>query len=498
MRWALDKVARGLGVALPSGVDSAAQVTGVSIDSRTVRSGELFFAIRGPSHDGHDFVENVLAGNVPAAVVARDRWAHYPEALRGRLFVVDDTLQALQKLAASVLREWRAGAPDRRVGAVAGSVGKTTTKEILAALLGARFRVLKSTGNLNNDFGLPLTLFQLEDSHDAVVVELGMSRHGELARLTRICEPDAGVITRVAVEHLEFFSSVDDIALAERELIENLPEGNAHGRAAATAVLNADDERVAKFADVAPGPVIWFGSGATAAFRAENIEDRGIDGTAFDFVAPAGRARLTLPLIGRHNAMNAVAALAAASVWGVGAAEAKSVFPKLQPPDKRGEVVRFDEGFVVINDSYNSSPAALDALSDLLANSGTYRRRILAAGEMLELGTSSAELHRACGQHAAGLRGIDWIVGVRGDAAEIVNAAIAAGHPREKTRFFTSSDEAAQFFVSFVERGDLLLLKGSRGVKMEKVLEALRARHHETGAALASESAGGGARARRG
>jgi UDP-N-acetylmuramoyl-tripeptide--D-alanyl-D-alanine ligase len=227
------------------------------------------------------------------------------------------------------------------------------------------------------------------------------------------------------------------------------------------------------------------------------LEDRGIEGTAFDFVAPGGSTRLALPLIGRHNAMNAVAALAAASVWGIGAAEAQSVFPKLQPPDKRGEVVRFDEGFVVINDSYNSSPTALDALADLLANSGTYRRRILAAGEMLELGASSPGLHRACGQHAAASRRLDWIVGVRGDAAEIVNAAVAAGHPRERTRIFASSDEAAQFLVPFVERGDLLLLKGSRGVKMEKILEALRARYRETDAALASESAGG-ARARRG
>jgi UDP-N-acetylmuramoyl-tripeptide--D-alanyl-D-alanine ligase len=497
MRWTLKQVAGGLGVSLPAGLDAVARVAGVSIDSRTVRPGELFFAIRGPRHDGHDFVERVLAGGAAAAVVARDRWDGYPDAIRERAFVVEDTLFGLQRLASSVLRDWRAGAPGRRVGAVAGSVGKTTTKEILAALLGARFRVLKSTGNLNNDYGLPLTLFQLEDTHDAVVVELGMSRHGELARLTRICEPDAGVITRVAVEHLEFFSSVDDIALAERQLVENLPEGDRGGNGASTAVLNADDERVAKFAEYAPGPVIWFGSGERAAFRAENIEDRGIDGTEFDFVAPEGRARLTLPLIGRHNAMNAVAALAAASVWGVGAAEAATVFPKLQPPDKRGEVVRFEEGFVVINDSYNSSPTALDALADLLANSGTYRRRILAAGEMLELGASSPELHRACGKHAAESRRIDWIVGVRGDAAEIVNAAIASGHPSDWTRFFASSDDAAQFFVPFVERGDLLLLKGSRGVRMEKILEALRARYHEAGVAQASETAGG-ARARRG
>jgi UDP-N-acetylmuramoyl-tripeptide--D-alanyl-D-alanine ligase len=174
-------------------------------------------------------------------------------------------------------------------------------------------------------------------------------------------------------------------------------------------------------------------------------------------------------------------------VWGIGAAEAKQVFATLQPADKRGEVVHFDEGFVVINDSYNSSPTALDALSGLLANSTSYRRRILAAGEMLELGASSPQLHRESGRYAAttrgnDTRGIDWIIGVRGDAAEIVAGAIAAGLPKERTRFFASSDEAAKFLTDFVAKGDLLLLKGSRGVKMEKILEALRAHHAVKGA----------------
>jgi UDP-N-acetylmuramoyl-tripeptide--D-alanyl-D-alanine ligase len=481
MRWTLEDVAQALGVALPTGLDAVARVAGVSIDSREVHPGELFLAIRGSRHDGHDFVESVLASGVAAAVVARDRWSSYPAEIRPRLFAVDDTLRALQHLGATVLRKWRTAAPGRLVGAVAGSVGKTTTKEILAALLGSRFSVLKSRGNLNNEYGLPLTLFQLEDSHGAVVVELGMSRRGELARLTQIAAPDVGVITRIAVEHLEFFESVDEIALAERELIENLPHPvggpDAPAKPSGIAVLNADDERVARFADVAPGKIIWFGTSVKADFRAENVEDRGIAGTAFDFKSPEGRARLELPLIGRHNVMNALAALAAARVWGIGAAEAKKVFPSLQPADKRGEVVRFADGFTVINDSYNSSPTALDALSDLLASSAGFRRRILAAGEMLELGSSARELHRGCGRHAAATRGIDWIIGVQGDAAEIVNAAIAAGLPKDRTRFFVSSTEAAKFLVDFITPGDLLLLKGSRGVKMETILEAIRARH---------------------
>jgi UDP-N-acetylmuramoyl-tripeptide--D-alanyl-D-alanine ligase len=491
MRWTMEQVAGALGVALPAALDPVARVAGVSIDSRTVAAGELFFAIRGPRHDGHDFVGEVLGRGVPAAVVENSRRASYPEAIRGRLYPVEDTLLSLQQLAAAVLWTWRDAKPERRVAAVSGSVGKTTTKEILAALLGTRFRVLKSTGNLNNDYGLPLTLFQLEDEHEAVVVELGMSRRGELARLTRIVAPDVGVVTRVAVEHLEFFASIDEIALAERELIEYLPrrgarvtlEANGSRNNAAVAVLNADDERVARFGEIAPGRVITFGSSAKAQFRAEKIQDRGIEGTAFELIAPEGNAKLQLSLIGRHNAMNAAAALAAASVWGIGAAEAATVFPKLQPPDKRGEVVRFNQGFVVINDSYNSSPTALDAVVDLMAATTGHGRRILATGEMLELGPTSAELHRDAGRHAAETRAVDWFIGVQGDAAELVEGAIEAGHPREQTKFFGSSEEAGKFLTSFITRGDLLLLKGSRGVKMEKILEALRAHYFNSGPA---------------
>jgi UDP-N-acetylmuramoyl-tripeptide--D-alanyl-D-alanine ligase len=358
---------------------------------------------------------------------------------------------------------------------VAGSVGKTTTKEIFAALLGSRLRVLKTQGNLNNEYGLPLTLLQLSDEHDAAVIEMGMSHPGELARLTKIARPDVGVITRIAVEHLEFFSSIDEIALAERELIEHLPWPKA------TAVLNAADERVARMKEVARGDVIWFdgtgAAGARAAFRAENIEERGVAGTTFDFVAPSGRTRLELPFIGRHNVMNAVAALAASSVWGIGAAEAQSVFPAMVPADKRGEVVQFAEGFTVINDSYNSSPTALDAVAQLLAGTPGYTRRILAAGEMRELGASSPDLHRDCGRVIASLGKIDWLVGVTGDAGEIVHAAVDAGFPRERTKFFADSTEASKFFSGFVAPGDLLLLKGSRGVKMEKILEAIDLAH---------------------
>ena len=217
MRWTVEEVARALGVTPPGGLDALARLAGVSIDSRTVARGELFVAIHGPRHDGHNFVVAALDAGALAAVVAQDRLAGFAEPVRPKLFAVTDTLAALQGLAQAVRTRW-----GRRLAAVTGSAGKTTTKEILAALLAARFRVLKSEGNLNNEYGLPLQLLRLEDSDEAAVVELGMSHAGELKRLAEIARPDVGVVTRVAPVHLEFFASVDEIALAKRELIEGL------------------------------------------------------------------------------------------------------------------------------------------------------------------------------------------------------------------------------------------------------------------------------------
>jgi UDP-N-acetylmuramoyl-tripeptide--D-alanyl-D-alanine ligase len=471
MRWTLVQVAAALGVGTPAQFDPLARLAGVSIDSRTVGPGELFFAIRGPRHDGHTFVADALARGAAAGVVAQDALAQYPQEVRARLVAVDDTLRALQQLAGKYGDDWRAARPGRRVAAVTGSAGKTTTKEILAALLAARFRVLKSEGNLNNEYGLPLTIFRLGDEHDVAVFELGMSRRSELARLAEISRPDVGVVTNVAPVHLEFFSSVDEIALAKRELIEGL------GGPDPVAVLNADDARVARFAEIFRGRVRYFGFSERAQFRATRLEGRGIEGSAFDLESPSGRARLELPLVGQHNVLNALAALAAACEWGIGAVEAPEVLAKLAPASLRGEIVRFADGFVIINDCYNSNPLALERMIDLLCATPGYRRRILVAGAWREIGPSSAQLHRAAGRAAAERHSIDWIIGVDGDARYLVEGAVAAGHPRERTRFSESSEEAAKFLPGFLAAGDLLLLKGSRGVHMEKILEAIDATH---------------------
>jgi UDP-N-acetylmuramoyl-tripeptide--D-alanyl-D-alanine ligase len=337
--------------------------------------------------------------------------------------------------------------------------------------LGARFRVLKSEGNFNNEYGLPLTLFHLDKTHQAAVLEMGMSRSGELSRLAEIARPDVGVVTRVAPAHLEFFASVEEIALAKRELIEGL-----NGRES-VAVLNADDPLVAGFASHAPGRVLTYGIANAADFRAEAIEDRGALGSTFVLVQGDKRVRLELALAGRHVISNALAALAAASVWGIGAAEAQDVLRDLRAPAMRGELLRFTNGAALINDSYNSSPAALHAMISVLAATPDYRRRILAAGEMRELGQTSPQLHREAGSFAAKTEKIDWVVGVAGDASQIVEGAVAAGVRKSQTKFFASSEEAANFLLDLVTPGDLLLVKGSRGVKMERIVEALVTKH---------------------
>lgn len=472
MRWTLEQLARALGVVPPPGMDGGERALGVSIDSRTIAPDQLFFAIRGPRHDGHEFVPTALAAGAVAAVVERGRLAEFPVALHRRLLAVEDTLEALGRLAAELRRAWgRQGAAEggRRLAAITGSSGKTTTKEILAALLGAKMPVLRSEANLNNIYGLALTLCRLDEHHLAAVVELGMSRRGELAELAKICQPELGVVTNVAPAHLEFFASVDEIALAKRELIEGLAGPSP------VAVLNADDPRVIRFAEGFRGRVLTFGRNPGADFRAASIEDRGLDGVAFELAAGGRRARLAVPLVGAHTVMNALAALAAASVWGIGIEEARTVFPNLVAGGHRGRIVRFREGFTLVDDCYNSNPAALASMIDWLAGFEGRRRRILAAGEMLELGVASASLHREAGRWAAGR--VDWIVGVGGDAGELVRGAIDAGHPAGQAVFFPDAREAARFLSELVRPGDLVVLKGSRGVRMEQILDALAERH---------------------
>jgi UDP-N-acetylmuramoyl-tripeptide--D-alanyl-D-alanine ligase len=389
-------------------------------------------------------------------VVRQDQWHRY--SWTTRVLVVDDTLVALQALATAVRKLW--GKP--LVG-VTGSAGKTTTKEAIAHVLSSRFRVLKSEGNFNNHFGLPLMLLKLEPEHDVAVIEMGMSHAGEIRALAKIAQPEIGVVTNVAPVHLEFFDSLAGIARAKYELVESLP-------ASGTAVLNADDEYVSQFGRDFKGKVITYGMHATADVRAENVQSAGAQGSKFDVVTATGRDAAMLHLVGEHNILNALAAVSVGLARGLTLSEAVAALATLAPADRRGQVLQLGN-ITVINDCYNSNPKALNAMIDALAAMPA-GRRIVVAGEMLELGSAGEELHRAAGQHVAG-RKVDALLGVRGLAQAMVDGAKQAGAQAE---FVATPEEAGEWLARETREGDVVLLKASRGVKLEKALEMWKAK----------------------
>ena len=457
MKLTLSRIAEFIGATGQYDPNTLAQ--GYSIDSRTIQPGELFFAVKGDRFDGHDFVESVLNQGAAAAVICKDRLPRYANP-KG-LLAVDDTLAALQTLATAVRKLWGKTA----IG-ITGSMGKTTTKEAVAHLLSIRYRVHRTKGNFNNHFGLPLGLLTLEPEYDLAVVEMGMSHAGEIAALARIAQPNQAVITNVAPVHLEFFDSIAGVARAKYELVESLPSSG-------TAFLNADDEYVSQFGRDFKGKVILFGLKAVADVRAENIETLGAEGTRFDLICGGTtcsgmRQPVHNPLLGQHNVYNVLAAAAVAMDHGITPSEIAASLPSLAPADKRGEVVQVGN-IAVLYDCYNSSPKALMAAIDMLAAMPA-SRRIAVAGEMLELGPATEQLHCDCGRYMAGKK-IDFLLGVRGMAMPMVEAAREGGM---KAEFVATPEEAGEWLASKTHGGDVVLLKASRGVKLEKALEIWR------------------------
>jgi UDP-N-acetylmuramoyl-tripeptide--D-alanyl-D-alanine ligase len=433
--------------------DQELVATGYSIDSRTLNPGDIFIALQGEQFDGHDYLGAAFAKDAIAAIVQKDKKvASDPK----RLLYVDDTLRALQSLGAAARRLW--GKP---LLAVTGSAGKTTTKEILAHLLMTRFRVMKSTGNLNNHIGLPLQLLKLEPEHDLAVVEMGMNHLGEIRALGTLAHHDLAIVTCVAPVHLEFFHSLADVARAKYEIIETLHPGGV-------AVLNADDDYVCQFGRDFNGKVVTFGLHRAADVRAQNIRMLGADGSSFDLAIDGVREAVKLPLLGEHNIYNALAATAAALERGVPPSLAAGALNTVQAGDKRGQLLEI-KGATIINDCYNSNPKALHAMMDALA-AMVAQRRILVAGEMLELGATGESLHRDAGCYAAHKK-IDLVVGVRGLAKALVEGALAGGI---NAQYVETPEAAGELLARELRPGDVVLLKASRGVKLEKALEKLR------------------------
>ncbi len=463
MKLQLTKIAEFVSAAVYAGTGASAVrqdeiARAYSIDSRTVGPGELFFAVKGERLDGHDFVEAALEKGAVSAVVRKDQVHRYTE--KTRLLAVDDTLIALQTLATAVRKLW-----GRPLVGITGSAGKTTTKEAVAHVLASRFRVLKSEGNFNNHFGLPLMLLKLEPEHEVAVIEMGMSHAGEIRALAKIAQPEIGVVTNVAPVHLEFFDSLAGIARAKYELVESLPPNG-------TAVLNTDDEYVSQFGRDFKGKILMYGTRVTADVRSENIHTHGAEGSSFDVVTSGGRERASLALVGEHNILNALAAVAVGLALGLKLSQCTAALATLAPPDQRGQVLQVGN-ITVINDCYNSNPKALRAMVDALAAMNA-KRRIVVAGEMLELGPAADEMHRGAGQHAAE-RKIDVLLGVRGLAQAMVESARRAG---VRAEFVATPEEAGEWLAREARDGDVVLLKASRGVKLENALEKWKARRN--------------------
>ncbi len=452
------------------------EVTKFPTDSREVKAGEVFFAFSQPEFenncfnggfmDATAFVEKAFENGAVASVVRRDRFDEQSETLEkyaDKLIFADDVIVAFQQLAHNVYRDW-----NKPVVAITGSAGKTTAKELTAHVLEyAGKKVLRNEKNLNNGLGHPITVLKLaeDDSFDIAVLEMGMSTpHREIARLCEITPPDVAVELNVLPVHVEHLGSIENVAKAKGELVEGLKQDG-------TAILNADDFRVMEMQKLHRGKNITYGIENEADIKAENIEMKRFGETHFLLKTPDDNAQVVIQLSGKHNVLNALAASAVGYEFGMNAKEIAASLDTVKPPHQRGEILHFEEGFTIINDSYNSNPAALlKMVSTLNEGAKLQHRKIVVAGEMLELGSEEKEIHRQTGKDLAAT-GIDVLIGVRNLAAEMVESARENG--LKNAKFFDSSEEAGEFLCGEIKENDLVLIKGSRGVRTEKVIEKL-------------------------
>ncbi len=452
------------------------EVNSFVIDSRQVKAGEMFFALSQPDYkkncfngdfeDSHKYIPSAFEKKAETCVARLDRFLVHQEILekfQDRLIFVDDAILALQKLAHAVYLEW-----NKPIVAITGSAGKTTAKELTAHVLEAKgLKVLKNIKNYNNGLGHPLTVLNLakDNSYDVAVLEMGMSTpSNEIARLCRITPPDFAVELNVLPVHVEHLGSIENVAKAKAELVEGMkPEG--------TAILNADDERILAMREFSKGKTITFGIEDAADVTASKIEMVRFGETRFVLNLRGEKAEVSMQLSGRHNVLNALAASAVGFGFGMSAREIANALKTVAPPPQRGEVLHFAMGFTIINDSYNSNPAALfEMVKTLVDGKQSAKRLIVVAGEMLELGENEKEIHQKVGEKIA-TSGIDFLIGVRGLAKDLIESAKANG--LGETMFFDNSGEAGEFLAHEIKAGDLVLVKGSRGVRTEEVIAKL-------------------------
>jgi len=449
----------------------------VSIDSRKTQPGDLFFAFSQPDYrnncfngdfeDATVYIPMAFENGAVAAVTRPDRFQEHRNLLEPfaeKILLVKDTIFSFQLLAKGVYEQWK-----KPVVGITGSAGKTTAKEITSHLL--RFfgkKVLSNEKNHNNNIGHPLTVLKLIENQDfdLAVLEMAMSTpNNEIARLCQITPPDVAVVLNVLPVHIEHLGSIENIAKAKAEIVEGMKQGGV-------AILNADDFRVLSMKSLSKGEFITYGIDSNADVMAEEISSEGFCKTNFVLKLPNGKARVLFPLNGKHNVMNALAASAVGYVFGMSPEEISEALSKVSAPEQRGEILRFEKGFIVVNDSYNSNPdALLSMVKTVVENGKNMKRKIIMAGEMMELGAEAEKIHYETGKKIAE-SGVDVVIGVGNLARKLVEGARDSG--LKQTEFLENSEKAADYILSEIKEGDLVLVKGSRSVRMEKIVEKLQ------------------------
>ena len=450
----LEEVAKVLGL-VPGENYAGLALSGVSTDTRNIKPGDLFVALKGEMFDGHDYLEQAFDKGAAAAVVDRRK------DLGGRILLpVTDTLRALGDLAAYLRRR-----QPLKVVAITGSNGKTTTREMTVKILKQKFNTLAAKANFNNLIGLPLTLLDLRPEHQVAVLEMGMNRFGEISRLTEIADPDVALVTSVSPAHLEGLGGLEGVARAKGELYAGLKNG-------AMAVVNLDDPFVKRIAEIFPGSHLSFGFSAEADIRARNVKYRGLKGLSFELVTPEESVTIKLPLYGRHNVNNVLAAAAISLTLGLSPVQVRDALAEMKPFPGRLELKKLPGPIYLLDDTYNANPVSVKAALAVLLNLKGRGRMIAVLGDMLELGSQSEAAHACIGRQVAEM-GLDLLIGVGPLTEILVRAAEKHGLPQNKLKWFENQMQAAVWLKSRLRPLDRVLIKGSRGMHLETVVDYL-------------------------
>ncbi len=457
----VEEVLRATGGKLLQG-EGKAFFQGISTDSRMIGEGELFIALKGPRFDGHHFALKALEKKAGGVVIEEDkardiRWNGYrPKAV----IAVKDTLRALGDLARERRRKYRTP-----VVALTGSNGKTTTKEMISACLETTFPILKTKENLNNLIGLPLTLLNLTEKERVVILEMGMNVPGEIRRLTEIAEPDVGLITNIQIVHLEGMGSLERVKEEKGELFRRM-------RRDGTILVNQNDPHVIDLASEFSGQKITYGIEKSADVMAKEIQLRGVEGTSFKLILEGEESEVILPLLGRHFVPDALCAIAVASLFGIELEKSKEALEHFQPFQMRMEIIYLEGGKILINDAYNANPRSMELALETLAEVKGKGKAIAVLGDMMELGDFTEEAHRQIGEKVKELS-IDLLIAMGEKAPLVVESAIRHGYETKRTRVVESHSEATSILKEVVKEGDWILVKGSRRMAMEKIVESL-------------------------